>query len=279
MKVCKHLKLNKNPASTLPGFRPLGTLALFLFVSSFPVQAVELQETTTPRTFADWCLNKNNLSVETLHTINALLQVAKTTDCNQASKLLSALSELSLSSNQIADLKPLSTLTNLTNLDLDSNQIADLKPLSTLTNLTGLSLNKNRIADLKPLSGLTNLNVLYLDDNQITDLKPLSGLTNLIGIALNKNRIADLKPLSGLTNLTELWLNDNQIADLKPLSGLTNLTRLLLANNQTLTDKTCPVKPASICRFYRPPSHRRRRAIPLNPRQSLRNAIASITLG
>jgi internalin A len=301
MKVCKHLKLNKNSASTLPGFRPLGTLALFLFVSSFPVQAVGLQETTTPRTFADWCLNKNNLSVETLHTINALLQVAKTTDCNQASKLLSALSELSLSSNQIADLKPLSTLTNLTglsldgnqiadlkplsaltnltNLDLDSNQIADLKPLSTLTNLTGLSLNKNRIADLKPLSGLTNLNVLYLDDNQITDLKPLSGLTNLIGIALNKNRIADLKPLSGLTNLTELWLNDNQIADLKPLSGLTNLTRLLLANNQTLTDKTCPVKPASICRFYRPPSHRRRRAIPLNPRQSLRNAITSITLG
>jgi hypothetical protein len=91
MKVCKHLKLNKNPASTLPGVRSLGTLAFFLFVSSFPVQAVSLQETTTPRTFADWCLNKNNLSVKTLHTINALLQVAKTTDCNQASKLLSAL--------------------------------------------------------------------------------------------------------------------------------------------------------------------------------------------
>jgi internalin A len=172
MKVCKYLKLNKNPASTLPGFRPLGTLALFLFVSSFPVQAVGLQETTTPRTFADWCLNKNNLSVETLHTINALLQVAKTTDCNQASKLLSALTELSLDSNQIADLNPLSTLTNLTGLHLGSNQIADLNPLSTLTNLTGLYLGGNQIADLNPLSTLTSLTGLSLDSNQITLVHP-----------------------------------------------------------------------------------------------------------
>jgi internalin A len=253
-----------------------------LFVSSFPVQAVGLQETTTPRTFADWCLNKNNLSVETLHTINALLQVAKTTDCNQASKLLSALSELSLSSNQIADLKPLSTLTNLTGLSLDGNQIADLKPLSALTNLTNLVLDSNQIADLKPLSTLTNLTGLSLNKNRIADLKPLSGLTNLTELWLNDNQIADLKPLSGLTNLTRLLLNENQIADLKPLSGLTNLTRLLLANNQTLTDKTCPVKPASICKFYPPsyrPLRRRRRAIPLNPRQSLRNAIAKALRG
>src|SRR4028119_1396538 len=132
MKVFKHHQLNKNLANTLSGFRPPGTLALFLFVSCCPVQAVSLQETTTPKTFADWCLNKNKESVETLHTINALLQVAKTTDCNQASKLLSALTELSLDSNQIADLKPLSTFTNLTDLDLDNNQIANLKPLSTL---------------------------------------------------------------------------------------------------------------------------------------------------
>ena len=122
MKVCKSLKLNKNLASMLPGVRSLGTLALFLFVSSIPVQAVSLQETTTPRTFADWCLNKANLSVETKRTINALLQVAKTTDCNQASKLLSALTELSLDSNQIADLTPLSSLTNLTELLLANNQ-------------------------------------------------------------------------------------------------------------------------------------------------------------
>ncbi len=95
MKVCKSLKLNKNLANTLPGVRPLGTLALFLFVSSFPVQTVSLQETTTPITFADWCLNRTNLSRETLHTIDVLLREAKTTDCNQADKFLSTLTLLS----------------------------------------------------------------------------------------------------------------------------------------------------------------------------------------
>ena len=183
MKVKKHHQLKNNSAPTLSGVRPLGTLFVFFFVSGFSVQAVGLQETTTPRTFADWCLNKNNLSVETLHTINALLQVAKTTDCNQASKLLSALTELSL----------------------DSNQIADLKPLSTLTSLTWL----------------------YLGNNQITDIRPLSTLASL----------------------TELYLNNNQIADLLPLSDLTKLDLLSLGDNPSLTDKTCPVKPASTCKF------------------------------
>ena len=77
MKVKKHLKLNKNQATTLPGVQPLGTLALFLFVSSFPAQAVVLQETTTPRTFADWCLNKNKESVETKHTVDVLLRLTR----------------------------------------------------------------------------------------------------------------------------------------------------------------------------------------------------------
>jgi internalin A len=95
--------------------------------------------------------------VETLHTINALLQVAQTIDCNQASKLLWALTELSLFDNQIANLKPLSTLTNLTDLFLNNNQIANVKPLSGLTNLINLYLGNNQIADIRPLSTLTNL--------------------------------------------------------------------------------------------------------------------------
>jgi internalin A len=52
------------------------------------------KETTIPRTFTDWCLNKNQESVETLHTIDVLLQVAQTTDCHQASELLSTRTEL-----------------------------------------------------------------------------------------------------------------------------------------------------------------------------------------
>ncbi len=220
-----------NPALTRPDVRPLATLLVFLFVSSLPVKASPSPETTTPKTFADWCLNQANLSRETLHTIDVLLQEAKTTDCHQAEKLLSTLTTLSLFDNQIADLRPLSSLTNLTGLSLRNNQIANLRPLSTLTNLTGL----------------------YLNNNQISDLRPLSTLTNLTGLYLKNNQISDLRPLSTLTNLTELYLNNNQIADLRPLSSLTKLTGVYLSNNPTLTDKTCPVKPASICSFA-PPS-------------------------
>jgi internalin A len=46
-----------------------------------------------------------------------------------------------------------------------------------------------------------------------------------------------------------LYLSNNQIADLKPLSDLTQLEQLILDNNPSLTDKTCPVKPESICTF------------------------------
>jgi internalin A len=194
-----------NPTLTLPDVRPLATLCVFLFISSLPVKASLSPETTTPKTFADWCLNQANSSRETLHTINVMLQEAKTQDCHQAEKLLSTLTRLFLSDLQIADLRPLSSLTNLTELSLLNNQIADIKPLSTLTKLTKL----------------------FIDNNQITDLRPLSTLASL----------------------TELYLNNNQIADLLPLSDLTKLDLLSLGYNPSLTDKTCPVKPASTCRF------------------------------
>jgi len=205
MKAEKHLKRNIYKALRLPGVRPLETLFVFLFVSSFPAQSVPLEETTTSRTFADWCLNKTTESLEIRHTVDVLLQVAETQDCHQAEKLLSTRTELFLSNKQITD--------------------------------------------LRPLSGLTNLTFLFLDNNQITDLKPLSGLTNLTDLLLNNNSLTDLKPLSTLINLAQLSLDNNQIGDLKPLSTLTNLTELSLGDAQTLTDKTCPIKPESICTF------------------------------
>lgn len=118
MNIYKSLKLNINQVipRALPAIQPLGTLALVLLVSSFPIKAFPQQEPTTPKTFADWCLNKANSSVQTQHTVDVLLRVAKTTDCNQASSLLSTLTELYLNNHQIADLKPLSGLTDLTRL-------------------------------------------------------------------------------------------------------------------------------------------------------------------
>ena len=87
-KLRKHPQLNMNPALTLPDVRPLATLCVFLFVSSLPARAFPSNDATTPKTFADWCLNQANSSRETLQTIDAMLQEAKTQDCHQAEKLL-----------------------------------------------------------------------------------------------------------------------------------------------------------------------------------------------
>jgi hypothetical protein len=78
MKRNKHLTLNTYKALILSGIRFLATLTLFLFVSSFPAKAISSQETTTPKSFADWCLNQHKESVATQHTIDVLLQVAQT---------------------------------------------------------------------------------------------------------------------------------------------------------------------------------------------------------
>ncbi|HBY80651.1 MAG TPA: hypothetical protein DEG47_27415, partial [Cyanobacteria bacterium UBA11148] len=110
MKVEKHPQRSKNPAITLLGVQPLGTLAFFLWVSSFPTQAVPSKEATTPRTFTDWCLNKAKESGEIQHTIDVLLREAETQECHQADKILSTRTYLNLESNQIANIKPLSSL-------------------------------------------------------------------------------------------------------------------------------------------------------------------------
>ncbi|MFN7382912.1 MAG: leucine-rich repeat domain-containing protein [Dolichospermum sp.] len=192
------------------------------------------------QTFTEWCQQKANLSQQRRRTVEVLLQVAKTQNCDQANQTLTKLTSLYLTGNQISDIKPLSNLTNLTRLNLSRNQISDIKPLSNLTNLTWLDLEENQISDIKPLSNLlsnlTKLTSLSLRGNQISDIKPLSNLTNLTSLDLWGNQISDIKPLSNLTKLTRLSLTVNQISDIKPLSNLlsnlTKLTSLSLMGNQ-----------------------------------------------
>lgn len=95
---------------------------------------------------------------------------------------------------------------------------------------------------------LKKLRVLDLSSHDISDLSPLAQLTNLRELYLSYNQIRDLSPLAQLTNLNFLFLESNQIGDLSPLSQLTNLNWLFVGENP-IENKTCPVKPASICEF------------------------------
>ncbi|MFM6013871.1 MAG: trypsin-like peptidase domain-containing protein [Dolichospermum sp.] len=80
------------------------------------------------QTFTEWCQQKANLSQQRRRTVEVLLQVAKTQNCDQANQTLTNLTDLSLYENQISDIKPLSNLTKLTFLGLTVNQISDIKP-------------------------------------------------------------------------------------------------------------------------------------------------------
>jgi internalin A len=184
--------------------------------------------------FAEWCKHKDSLSEEAIYTIEVLLNKAGTSDCNEADRILSNLTELNLNWKEITDITPLSALTNLTSLNLYCNQITDITPLSALTNLTSLNLYCNHITDITGLSALTNLTKLNLSENQITDITGLSALTNLTHLNLYQNEITDISGLSALTNLTYLNLYDNQITHITGLSGLTNLTDLALDRNQII---------------------------------------------
>ncbi|MEG4287624.1 leucine-rich repeat domain-containing protein [Microcoleus sp. C2C3] len=184
--------------------------------------------------FAEWCKHKDSLSESAIYTVEVLLNKAGTSDCNEADRILSNLTELNLNWNKITDITPLSALTNLTYLNLNYNQITDITGLSALTNLTYLSLSANPITDITGLSALTNLTYLDLSANQITDITGLSALTNLTDLNLFGNQITDITGLSALTNLTYLNLYQNQITDITGLSALTNLTDLALGHNQII---------------------------------------------
>lgn len=111
--------------------------------------------------------------------------------------------------------------------------VADLSPLSGLTELEELNLNDNRlITDISPLAGLERLEVLNLEFNDLADLGPLAGLTRLWWLKVSYNRITDISYLTGLARLRGLYLGWNTIADISPLRGLSALENLDLRANE-----------------------------------------------
>lgn len=177
-------------------------------------------------TFTEWCENQNNLSSDTRHTVEVLLEYAETQECDRADEILDAMEKLQLGGMKIVNVEPISTLTNLSELVLSFNEIEDIQPLSTLTQLTWLNLAENKI----------------------TDVQPLATLTNLTGLSLLSNQITEVEPLSSLTGLELLHLQFNQITTVESLSTLTNLEVLNLFSNPLL-EQRCPVQPNSICQF------------------------------
>jgi internalin A len=147
---------------------------------------------------------------------------------------LTSVKQLNLFDNRIADPGPLAALSGLDQLDLSKNQITSLATLAGLQSLTSINLHRNSISDVTPLLTLTNLTNIELGRNRITDPSKLTALPHLQGLGLSGNGISDLSVISGFskTGLTGLELSNNKISDVAPVAALTGLTGLDLGNNQ-----------------------------------------------
>ena len=204
-----------------------------------------------------------NLDIKDLRPLSGLKSLASLKLRNNAiidvSPLvgLTGLRALDLSTNSIycaapddlseclVDVSPLSRLVGLTDLDLSDTEVADLAPLSRLTELVTLRLHSIRnVSDLSPLSGLAALRHLDLSENRIDggDLSPLSSLTGLttlilgyVSVEYHEDRghvgLQDISALASLTSLARLDLSQNHIRDLAPLRSLRRLAALDLSNN------------------------------------------------
>jgi internalin A len=76
------------------------------------------------QSFAWWCQQKNFLSEDIRRTINILLHMAGTENCELADSKLKSLTKLELNNiNEISDLQPLAGLNNLTELSLSYNLV------------------------------------------------------------------------------------------------------------------------------------------------------------
>lgn len=152
----------------------IGILGLSL-LSMSPAKALMK---TRPLNFAQLCEQKDFASPGTKHTIEVLLTMSKTSDCQVARRKLEDLEQLDLSHRQINELTPLSRLNNLRILDLSNNQITDLQPLSSLQ-LDRLDVSDNRIKDLEPVESshidiIASENPIDLQSTSTSTLKVVS---------------------------------------------------------------------------------------------------------
>lgn len=85
----------------------LKAVFLSLLVVSTACISVAAQDRTPPESFeifADWCLNQTRLPPEEQHTVDVLLTISNTQDCERANRVLAERTELNLNQRGIASL-------------------------------------------------------------------------------------------------------------------------------------------------------------------------------
>lgn len=138
---------------------------------------------------------------------------------------------------RLADLSPLSDLTQLQELILKQNGIDDISALKKLVNLTWLDISGNKeITDISSVQDMAALKRFIASHNSIDNADAIAGLENLEYLDLSYNQITSLPDMSKLKKVYFLDASHNQIADVSVLSGMQELRVLNLSGNTGITD-------------------------------------------
>ncbi len=139
--------------------------------------------------------------------------------------LMTGLTSVTLTGNEIADVSPLSTMVNMTLLDVAQNQITSLGGLGSLPKLATLRVNqssvstKARLASLSGVERLPSLTALTINYSDVSNLAPLAASTSLKSLYATNSAISDIAPLASAAALSTLDLSGNHVSDLSPLKG------------------------------------------------------------
>ena len=144
---------------------------------------------------------------------------------------LTGLTELTLSSIAVSDLRGLAGMTNLSYLALAHMQVDDFNFLAELPNLETMYLSNIQSSDFNGIAYLTNLTDLYVSASHQFDVNMLSELINLRTLNIHANSISDISGLAGLVNLVSLDISFNSISDISALADMRSLTGIQLHNN------------------------------------------------
>jgi internalin A len=147
-----------------------------------------------PITFFDYCIDRQ-ASGERTRTVDALLQLAGTSDCGAAEERLEMLPSLELSGRGLTDISPLRGLFSLTSVDLAGNAIVEVDVLGSLVQLQRIRLRDNSVTTAAPLAGLPALRELDLSYNALFEAAPIASAPALRWLKLHGNPLIDAEAL------------------------------------------------------------------------------------
>ena len=130
---------------------------------------------------------------------------------------LKSLNVSSCSVQLVTTLKLDAVLTTLTHLDLSDNDLTTLTGLCTLVNLQTLNLGRNRVKFLEPgtFETMKNLKELKMEENGLRllgNFEPLHSTLKTLWLGGNRiGEVAELEKLQQLGGLTELQLHGNPV--------------------------------------------------------------------